>query len=145
MTWRYVDEGWRILEKVEREKAKRLKRGGAITRSAQRKSIRFRKKQRSKEGDPPFSHTRGFGIKTIFFAWDPSTQTVVIGPVMGEERTGAVEALEFGGWSAVPVNKQTRRRLGKKRVRRRIGKRPSGFQALKASVDKYPAVFRGIV
>jgi len=70
---------------------------GAIATSTARHSIRPRKKP-SPPGSPPSSHT-GLLKKFIYFGYDPSKRSVVIGPVRLSER-GRGEAphlLEYGG------------------------------------------------
>ena len=83
-----VSAGWGIKEfffdraKVERmvdqKTRKALGRIGALVRQVARRSIRKRKAA-SAAGSPPSSHT-GKLRDNIFFAYDPSTTSVVIGP-----------------------------------------------------------------
>ena len=145
MNFRFIDETRKLLEAVDKEKRKRMLRGGSLVRTIMKRSIRFRKRKKSQEGDPPFAHVRGFGLRSIFYAWDPSTETVVIGPVVGDDRTNAPQALEFGGYSMISVSTRDRRRSGRRRIRARIKRRPYSFPALEKASDKYPEVFKGLI
>lgn len=137
--FRYVDESWRVLRAFDKARVNRLMRAGAIQRSEHRKSIRFRRRQQSAPGQPPYAHTRGgIGIKTILFGYDRQTQSVVSGMV-GLPGSDVPEALEFGGYVWV------KRRHGRGRHRVRIRKRPSNFPALKRSAARVPSVFRGMI
>ena len=76
-----------------------LKKIGAFVRTRARSSIRKRKKS-APPGRPPHSH-RGDLKRLIFFTWDPSTRSVVVGPVKFESKQGgmvpAPQLLEHGG------------------------------------------------
>ena len=88
-----------------------FRRFGAFVRQRAKSSILKRKSGKSSiPGRPPRSHT-GALRKNIFFAFNPATTSVVIGPVLLEGRkyehlkhnTKTVpEALEFGGPSWAP-------------------------------------------
>ena len=95
----------KIVSAMDRSKRRALSAQGAFIRRAAKSSIRQRK-QPSRPGQPPSSHTgllRGF----IFFAFDPGMQSAVIGPeklnsISGynyaKPMYGAVpEILEHGG------------------------------------------------
>lgn len=60
-----------------------LSRFGAFVRRAARSSIRPRKRA-SEPGKPPSSHT-GFLRENIQFAYDPRTNSVIIGPTAGNQ------------------------------------------------------------
>lgn len=93
-----------VIDAVDKAKPAVLSKSGAFIRTAAKSSIRKRKKP-SPPGKPPSSHT-GL-LRRIFFAWDPSTKTVVVGPVktnqvffdgQSQPVTGTVPGvLEHGG------------------------------------------------
>jgi hypothetical protein len=72
-----------------------LSKFGAFVRRRARSSIRQRKKI-SEPGKPPSSHS-GELRKLIFFAYDASTGSVVIGPLPLNRFTGVPRLLEEGG------------------------------------------------
>lgn len=84
-----------VTSKVDAATRRVLSKFGAFVRTASRSSIRKRKKA-SAPGSPPSSH-KGQLRRFIFFSYDRSTNSVVIGP----ERLGSVgeaPALnEYGG------------------------------------------------
>lgn len=52
----------------------------------------------SQPGNPPFAHGSKSPLKRILFAWDPTEQSVTVGPIAFGRRPGvAPEALEYGG------------------------------------------------
>jgi len=78
-----------------------LSRFGAYVRQRARTSIRSRAGT-STPGMPPFSHT-GLLKRFLFFAYDTSRRSVVIGPVRLDGRTGeALPLLEHGGTTQRP-------------------------------------------
>lgn len=83
-----------VLRTVNKTKRKLLSRFGAYLRREARQSIRKRKKM-SEPGQPPSSH-KGWLKQHIYFAWDSSTESVVIGPIQLGRGT-APAALEHGG------------------------------------------------
>ena len=73
-----------------------LSRFGAFVRTGAKSSIRKRKKI-SQPGQPPSSHT-GLLKRLIFFGYDPSKKSVVIGPTpLGSGTAEAPPLLEYGG------------------------------------------------
>lgn len=83
----------KIVRSVDAATRKVLSKFGAYVRTAARSSIRTRKKV-SEPGSPPSSHT-GLLKKFIYFGYDESRQSVVVGPTrLG---SGVVpERLEYG-------------------------------------------------
>jgi len=89
-----------VINAVDRATRKVLSKFGAFVRTTARHSIRKRK-QPAPPGKPPSSHT-GLLKKFIYFGYDPSKRSVVIGPVRLSERgrgelPGAPPLLEYGG------------------------------------------------
>lgn len=80
---------------VKRGKRQSLSRFGAFVRRRARSSIRKRKKI-AEPFKPPSSH-EGSLRKLIFFAYDSSRDSVVIGPLPLNRFTGVPRLLEEGG------------------------------------------------
>src|SRR5262245_43139919 len=104
-----------VLRALDKGTRRQLSKFGAFVRTRARSSIRkapkidvatgqvTRKRKGvelkdavSKPGNPPFSH-QGTVRKLLFFAYDPTAKSVVIGPVVGGPATGAPKRLEEGG------------------------------------------------
>ncbi len=83
-----------VLKAIGGDAAKALSKFGAFVWKRARTSMRRRKKSAA-AGSPPSAHAGQ--LKTLlFFSWDPSTRSVVIGPTPFRE--GKVPSLlEFGG------------------------------------------------
>jgi hypothetical protein len=123
-----------VRDKVDRGTRRVLSRFGAFVRRGARSSIRKRKKV-SAPGAPPSSHI-GLLKKFIYFGYEPSNRSVVIGPVRLSQngRGEAPELLEHGGTT-------TLQRRGK-RVRANIRKRPFMGPAFAKEQPKLPAMWR---
>lgn len=83
--------------------AKRLGAMGAFIQRAAKSLIRRRKNRKlhAAAGKPPFAHSTDSvaSIRAIWFAYDPSSQSVVVGPLKlnGSRSYIVPETLEFGG------------------------------------------------
>ena len=97
----------KVLKAVDKTTRKALSRFGAFVRRTARGSIRKRKKT-SAPGKPPTSQT-GLLKRFIFFSYEPSRKSVVIGPMRltGPDRGDAPSALEHGGTATVDNTKVT--------------------------------------
>ena len=85
-----------IQSKVDAATRKRLSKFGAHVRQTARQSIRKRKGS-SRPDQPPSSHT-GLLKQFIFFGYDSSQRSVVIGPVaLARKASGIPAVLEHGG------------------------------------------------
>lgn len=88
-----------------RARTKVLKKAGAFVRRGARSSMRRRKKP-SEPGQPPSAHAgKGLkSLKTILFAFDSSTDSVVVGPMaFNQVNHISVPALhEYGGTQLIP-------------------------------------------
>ena len=116
-----------------------LSRFGAFVRTKARQSIRKREAS-SSPGSPPSSHT-GLLKKFIYFAYEPGSQNVVIGPVRFSSKVGdAPEALEYGGTSTVVrrAGRAGRRSMRREKTRVRIEARPFMQPAFEAEQSKLP-------
>lgn len=85
----------RVTNAVDRTTRKNLSRFGAYVRTRARSSIR-RRRRISAPGQPPSSHT-GLLKRNIFFVYEPTRRSVVIGPILLNRGSGAPELLEHGG------------------------------------------------
>jgi len=156
-----------VLAAIDKQRAKALRRSGGRVRKIARRSMRrvSKSKQRkarearikalragqrtwtdpsiSKPGSPPNIHARGkFSPKLILFAYDPSTKSVVTGPVRGNTSHNVVEALERGG--NVPVYTGTRRNRRMLKTEH-IAARPFMRPALEKAQDDMAADWAGII
>lgn len=145
-----------VIDAVDKAKRAALSRGAAFIRTAARSSIRKRKKP-SPPGSPPSSHT-GL-LRRILFGWDPSTKTVVVGPMKtnqvffdGQSKpvTGTVPGiLERGGQVKTMQVLSTRRFTGRYagvgdywvradlRSKRRLAGRPMRMKTSRISARPY--------
>ena len=103
------------------------RRQGALVRTIARRSIRRRKKA-SQPGTPP-TNREGQLKRFLFFSWDPTTQSVVIGPE------------QLGGSDTPAVLEGTRRR-GRQRG---LKPRPFMVPALEKAKAKLPELWRGAI
>lgn len=95
-----------VGKRVNREKIKRLSKGGAFIRRRARSSIRA-SKNHSKPGEPVKTRGKQYLKRNIFFSYDKSSDSVVVGPAKlnmiffdgdGKPLKGTVpEVLEKGG------------------------------------------------
>lgn len=91
-----------VISAVKKATRKTLSKAGAFVRTRARTSIRpapKKKKYTPVPGKPPRSHL-GTLKRLIFFAWDPTTESVVVGPALFAGKTSdptAPEVLELGG------------------------------------------------
>lgn len=136
----------KVTRAVDRATHRVLSRFGAFVRTRARTSIRYRKKS-SRPGAPPHGHRTMMRMKKdrkgqqkpqmvsplrefIFFAYDESRKSVVIGPALLNARGGAqvLKSLEYGGPSVIFD--------GKKRKRVMIKARPFMRPARDAEMSK---------
>lgn len=89
-----------LLAKIDGAKRKNLSLSGAILRRSAQESMRYRRKP-SEPGQPPSAHKEGRGPllrKRLFFAFEPSTESVVVGPeALAGSKVEAPEVMEHGG------------------------------------------------
>lgn len=118
-----------VQKLMDAKTAKALSRAGAFIRRRARSSIRTRKRI-SEPGNPPSSHV-GDLKRLIWFAYEPSTQSVVIGP-MRFKQGEAPSLLEFGG-------KAVRRGIGGKKVLATYRPRPFMGPAMEKELANLPS------
>lgn len=83
-----------VTRAVDKAKRAALSKAGAFIRTTSKRSIRTRKGA-APPGKPPHSH-KGTLRRLIFFGYDLSSDSVLVGPV-GFPRSRAPNVLEFGG------------------------------------------------
>ncbi len=130
----------KVILAVDKATRRVFSRFGAFVRRSAKSSIR-RRKRISTPGQPPSSHT-GLLKKFIWFGYEPSNKSVVIGPVMLNSKSGnAPEALEHGGMSIVLDG------LRKNRKKRKINiaARPFMGPAFEKEKLKLPAMWKDSV
>lgn len=163
-------------KKAERAKMRALNRYGAYLKTVAKNSMRYRKKA-SPPGQPPSAHKDGrlAALKKmgrarhngallrefLFYAWDPSTKSVVVGPVGFKSKSGPpVPSLhEHGGSRAAEKGEKmtVKNKPGRDFRGRFISKgerviavtgtvrfpaRPTMNPALHKTKAKFPAAFR---
>lgn len=97
-----------VIAAVDAASRRALSRFGAFVRATAKSSIR-RRKRPSQPGCPPSSQT-GLLKRFIFFAYDPTRRSVVIGPQrLNQKNTDAPHTLEYGGWTTVAERGRKRR------------------------------------
>lgn len=137
----------KILDAVDKATVQVLSKFGAFVMTRAKSSIRKRKKA-SAPGSPPSSHV-GTLKRLIFFGFDLSTRSEVIGPILSDRPTGAPETLEYGG-SADLVEMLWKTRKGK-HVREKTEKtvdvkaRPFMHPALAKELPGLPAMWANSV
>jgi len=130
----------KVIRAADRANRRNLSKAGAFVRTTAKHSIRKRRAA-SAPGSPPSSHT-GLLRRFIFFGYERSRQTVVVGPMRLNQKAGtAPAALEHGGTSLVVEG--TRRRRRKRRVR--IRARPYMGPALAKEAPKFPKLWKNSI
>jgi len=107
---RHFFDGEAVRKHLTRKKRKSLSRQGAFVRRAARSLLRKRKRSAA-PGQPPSVHTSGRNLRTILFAYEPSTGAVVVGPVRFNTKNNAAQLNEHGGTATVTSRKGRRRRV----------------------------------
>lgn len=120
---------------VDKATKKALSKFGSFVRKTARQSIRKRKRI-SREGEPP-TNRLGTLKRFIFFAYEPDSKSVVIGPERLSKIGNAPQALEYGGRSMF-FNK----RIGKV-VSSEIKEHPYMRPAFAENLPKAAACLRG--
>ena len=157
-----------VAEKVGKARQRALMVAGAYIRRAARDSLR-RSKKSAAPGDPPRRHSSEPNLATILFALDPSTGTMIIGPVGLNQRLNNAtadtlpELLEHEGeqdvdqfspdgdnWMPLPAAVKAKERRKSTRPLERRTKRvrysnPFMAPALKKALPSIPAHFRDMI
>ena len=107
-----------VRSAVDRTTRRVLSRFGAFVRRGAKSSIRKRRRA-SAPGQPPSSHT-GLLKKFIFFGYDRSARSVVIGPQrLNQKVSDAPHTLEYGGISTVVEGLRGKRKKRHVRIKAR--------------------------
>jgi hypothetical protein len=100
-----------VLKKLKKKKLNALKKAGALSRRIIRNKPR-RRKRKSLPGEAPSVHTKSkfATLRNVLFAYDPSTDGVVVGPVKipTTDTEPAPATLEYGG----RIDRRKKRSLG---------------------------------
>lgn len=137
----------KVFNAVDKATRRVLSRFGAFVRQTAKSSIR-RRKSISKPGSPPTSWT-GLLKKFLFFSFDRSKRSVVIGPArLNKSSNDAPELLEHGG-RAKRLTRQGRDRNGRNRNKRsrsvRYHARPYMGPAFQKEQKQLPKLWRNSV
>jgi hypothetical protein len=124
-----------VTSAADRSTRKVLSKFGAFVRQTAKTSIRKRKAV-SEPGQPPSSHT-GLLKRNIFFVFSPETRSVVIGPILLNQRTDAPRLLEHGDTVV--------RRRRNRRVRMTYEARPFMGPAFEREQQQLPALWKNSV
>jgi len=82
-----------VIKALARAKRKVLSKAGAFVRKRARSSIRRRKKP-SAPGSPPSAHSKdSASLKTILFAFQPQSESTIVGPVALNQVNFTVESV----------------------------------------------------
>lgn len=102
----------RVPKNAAKKLAERVKKERAAARRQRRPMRPIKDRTVSRPGQPPKIHSPGdMNPKKILYAYQPSTETAVVGPVRFNTRFNAVEALEYGGRVPIYSGRGRRRRL----------------------------------
>lgn len=141
ITWKIKDmffDRATVVRAVDAAKRRVLSKAGAFIRTTAKTSIRKRKGS-APAGTPPYSH-EGSLRRLIYFGYDRSSDSVVVGPV-GFKNSPAPQALEYGGKTVA-----VRRRRGKKTSRTvEIAARPFMWPAFEKERPQLPLLWRNSV
>lgn len=124
-----------VTSAADRGTRKVLSKFGAFVRQTAKTNIRKRKAV-SEPGQPPSSHT-GLLKRNIFFVFSPETRSVVIGPILLNNRTDAPRLLEHGDTVV--------RRRRNRRVRMTYEARPFMGPAFEREQQQLPALWKNSV
>jgi len=136
----FVPEYRRLHRAAARAKRRSGMRAGGLVRTIARRSIR-RRKGSAPRGQPPHAHARGNrGMKLIYFAWDPQTESVPIGPIPFGQR----HAREIQEGGLVDVIRRRRRGTVERR-RLRLAPHPVMGPALEKAIPRIPRYWRNAI
>lgn len=124
-----------VKAKVDPARRRVMGRMGAFVRTRARSSIRPRRAS-APPGKPPSSHAGQ--LRLIFFAYDPGTDSVVVGPVPFRGKSDVPGLLERGGDT-------TRRTPGGGSRRVHYAGNPFMGPAGRAEAPKFTSQLRGMV
>ena len=139
-----------VIDAVGKASARNLSKAGAFVRRGARSSLR-RRKRVSLPGTPPSVHSRDpvASLKNIWFVFDPSSRSVVVGPVKlngpvrlrGSNRSTIPALQELGG---VAVVSEGPKRRGRQRLAT-YPKRPFMGPAMQRELPKFTGLWANSV
>lgn len=142
-----------VEDKTDKAERRVLTRMGAFVRRRMKSSIRKRKRAAA-PGSPPSSHI-GTLKNLIYFVYDPTRKSTVVGPVIFHAAKGRWRplsgtrpgVLEFGGVEQAVAGRRGDLNFGaEQKVRTaRFEPRPFARPALEAEQPKFAAMFRNSV
>lgn len=130
----------RVMTAAERGKLKALSKFGAFVRRRAQTSMRRRKRGVSAPGTPPFAK-KGLLKKLLFFAYDPASDSVLVGPA-AINKSPVPNTHEFGGLLG---RRRTRKDGTRSQKTVRYPARPFMKPALDAELPKFADCFRGSI
>lgn len=126
-----------VRSAVDRGRRQALSRFGAFTRRSARQSLR-RRRRASRPGEAP-TNRKGQLKRFLFFGYEPTSESVVIGPAKLSRSSFSIpEILEHGG-TAVVANRKRRR------VRARYAARPFMQPAFEKEQQKLPQLWKDAI
>lgn len=82
----------KVIASLKKAKRKALSKAGAFVRRRARSSMR-RRKSASPAGSPPSAHSNGNSLKTILFAFQPQSESTIVGPVQFNQVNFTIESV----------------------------------------------------
>ena len=82
----------KVIASLKKAKRKALSKAGAFVRKRARSSMR-RRKGSSSPGSPPSAHSNGNSLKTILFAYQPQSESTIVGPVQLNQVNFTIESV----------------------------------------------------
>jgi hypothetical protein len=83
----------KVIASLKKAKRKALSKAGAFVRRRARSSMR-RRKSASAPGSPPSAHSSNtHSLKTILFAYQPQSQSAIVGPVQLNQVNFSIESV----------------------------------------------------
>ena len=122
-----------VIRAMDDATRRALSKAGAFVRTAAQSSMRSRKKA-SEPGKPPSAHGNPLLKRLLFFSYDPSSKSVVVGPTPFG-KGNAPELNEFGGSTTIVSHGRT--------VDAKYPARPFMGPALEREVDQLPSRWSG--
>ena len=130
----------KVIQRVEKARLRVLSKFGAYVRTYARSSMRRRKKP-SAPGTPPSAQSTDpyATLKTIFFSYDASSDSVVVGPVL-------LNGSRNSRFKTVPeLHEKGGVTIGRDGKLRRYPERPFMLPSVKQNAPKFPELFAGSV
>lgn len=129
----------KVIRAVDKARRAVLSKAGAFIRTTARHSLR-RRKGAAPPGQPPHSHT-GLLKRFLYFAYEPASDSVVIGPAKLNKPGAAPRVLEHGGKTL--IHQRQRGKVVRRRVS--IEARPFMGPALEKERPRLPKLWAGSV